>query len=312
MDAKRAKFSLDRRLKRLEWSSGTEPGRFVLENLCPATVQADYYPGQTYAEYLGSRGDLILCDYYVWIKDIREKADLISWINFIRSYETAAKALHHYAVFVLEYSGQEHDVSPFPAVNFEINSYDCRVFCLQLASELQNSASLSYQTELASSICMNHPELAALLLYAGDKLLDDPFRVAQRTITWGKDAEEMAFPSVADEIIHSNIWKARLVLLYPIIEQYRLRFISRFEMQLKRFLPIHNSNGDIINEPTDLEIGPIYYIVSSKANQLTLPEKIPQEEIERIRLCRDVRNLLAHNRPIPFNEVYGILCLQST
>ena len=305
VDAKRSKYSMDRRLRRLPWVAAEEPGAFVLRNLCPPAVQADYYPGQTYAEYLGARGDLILCDYYVWVTGIHSRADLTSWISFIRNYEAAASSLDHRAVFVLEYDGSEYDTSPIPLVTFEAKSYDCRVFCLQLALELNNTSALNYQAELSLSICGNDPELAGALLDSGNELLESPSDTAKKIILRSRNSEGDPFPMPPENDINTSTWKACLVLIYPIIEQYRVDFISRHEDELKPFLPISNSNGDVIREASDLEIGPLHYIVSSKSRH-----QFPFEDEERIRMCRYVRNQLAHNHMPSYEDISFVLNLQ--
>lgn len=305
VDAKRSTFSMDRRLKRLDWSQTEDPGSFVLHNLCPPAVQADYYPGQTYAEYLGSRGDLILCDYYVWITGVHSRADLTAWISFIRNYESASGLLDHRAVFVVEYDGPEYDASPISMVIFETKNYDCRVFCLQLASELDIADSFSYQAELALSICMNDPELAYFLLSMGNELLEKPYETTKRILSQSRNSDGMLFSMPADSVISNHIWKACLVLIYPIIEQYRVDFISRHGDELEQLLPISNSNGDVIQEISDLEIGPLHYIVSNKSRNL-----FSQEDADKIRLCRNVRNKLAHNQIPAFADISFILNLE--
>ena len=305
VDAKRSTFSMDRRLKRLDWIPAEDPGSFVLRNLCPPVVQADYYPGQTYAEYLGSRGDLILCDYYVWITGVHSRTDLTAWISFIRNYDSAAGSLDHRAVFVVEYDGPQYDTSPISVIIFETKNYDCRVFCLQMASELDFADSFSYQAELALSICMDDPELAYFLLSMGNELLEKPYETAKRILSQSRNSDGMLFPIPADSVISNYIWKACLVLIYPIIEQYRIDFISRHGDELKQLLPISNSNGDVIQEASDLEIGTLYYIVSRKSRNLFF-----QEDADKIRLCRNVRNKLAHNQIPTFTDILFILNLE--
>lgn len=68
VDFHRERFSIHRRLVRVDWPAGEDPGAFVLRELCPQTVQADYWPGQTAAAYLGSLDTLELCDFYVWVR----------------------------------------------------------------------------------------------------------------------------------------------------------------------------------------------------------------------------------------------------
>ena len=82
-----------------------------------------------------------------------------------------------------------------------------------------------------------------------------------------------------------------------------MNFISKNESELARHLPISNSNGDRVTEPCDLEIGALYYIVSSASKEFVAAD------VDTIRLCRRVRNLLAHNRIVPVDDVQKVLLL---
>ena len=87
------------------------------------------------------------------------------------------------------------------------------------------------------------------------------------------------------------------------LEEYRLAFISRYEHALARHLPISNSTGDRVTDPYDLEIGAIQYITGSS------PHDFPGFDSEAVRLCRKARNLLAHNKPVPYEDARRILAL---
>ena len=70
-----ASFSGERRLVQEEWTEDADPGAFVLEQLCSSPVQAEYWPGQTYANYLAARKDILLNDYDVWVTGVHTKED---------------------------------------------------------------------------------------------------------------------------------------------------------------------------------------------------------------------------------------------
>ena len=83
-----------------------------------------------------------------------------------------------------------------------------------------------------------------------------------------------------------------------------MNFISKNETELARHLPINNSNGDRVTDPHDLEIGALYYIVSSAG------KSFEPAEIELIRICRKARNLLAHNKFVPYTDIRTLMPLQ--
>lgn len=304
IDMRRTSFSGDRRLMRLNWDESTEPGEFVLDELCSSRVRADYWPGQSYAKYLGSKDDIVLNDYYVWITGIHSKVGLAKWAEFVSQYENAAKTLEKAAVFLLEYDGVTVDVAGVEKIVYSVENYDCRVFCLETATALANSDLRSYQAELALSVGRGEPELCAALLEKGKDLLESPVKTAQTVLQEGFSSQGLRFAEMSETEIESAVWKAAIVLLFPILEQYRSDFIAAHEIELARHLPILNSNGDRITDPHDLEIGSIQYIVSNSKTGFSLAE------VETVKLCRKARNLLAHNKPLPYVDVVGILTLK--
>lgn len=301
IDIRRSAFSGERRLVRLQWEDDTDPGEFVLEELCSKTTQAEYWPGLTYAAYLASLDDIVLNDYYVWITGIHSKVDLINWVDFVSQYAQHSEQPDQRAIFVLEYDGVQIDVSGVEKIVYSVENYDCRVFCLETAAALGNTDLRTYQAELALCIGGNNPELSSALLEQGSKLLLDPVVTAMEVMNSGFSSDGMLFPIESEQQISSSAWKAGIGLLFPILEQYRLDFISCHERALARHLPINNSNGDRITDPYDLEIGAIQYIVGSAAKEFSA------SEVDNIRLCRKARNLLAHNKPVPYADVKRIL-----
>lgn len=297
VDLHRASFSGSRRLIRLDWEDGSEPGEFVLEELCTSRIRAEYWPGQSHAEYLGSKNDILLNEYYVWVTGIHTKTDISKWATFIDQYERTAKDPDNRAVFLLEYDGTDTDLSEVVQIQYAVESYDCRVFCLEAASALSNTNDRDYQAELALCIGAGNPELCFALLESGFVLLNAPVQTARKVISEEISSDGRDFPEMTDQQISSAAWKAAVVLYFPLLEQYRLDFIGRNEGELRRHLPIINSNGDKVTDPYDLELGPLCYITTNHE------KAFPGENLVQLGLCRKVRNLLAHNKPLPYEDI---------
>lgn len=304
IDDRRSTFSGERRLMRLQWEENADPGEFILDELCSKRVRADYWPGQTYAAYLGSRDDILLNDYYVWITGVHSKTDIARWAEFITQYDHAAQRLENRAVYIVEYDGTPVDVVGVEKIVYTVENYDCRVFSLEAAAELGNTDLRNYQAELARSICGNDPELCYELLQSGSKLLHNPVQTTANVLSASCSSEGIPFASIDEQNIQSAVWEATIVLLFPVLERYRMNFITKNKDELARHLPISNSNGDRITDPRDLEIGAIYYIVSSASKAFAT------EDIDAIKLCRKVRNLLAHNKVVPVDDIQKIINLK--
>lgn len=297
IERRRTRFSESRRLMTLEWDGMCDPGIQVLDELCTMEVRAEYYPGMTRGAYLGSRDDIVLCDYYVWVTGIHSKTQLLQWNEFIDQYERAAQKLRKKAVFILEYDGPDMPPTSMEQLSFVLEDYDCRVFCLETATMLANSAQRAYQAELALSIGGADPELCFALLDQGDRFLRDPIAVTRKVIADTRASDGRRFSPMDEQQIITAIWKAQLVLFFPILEQFRMDFVLKYRDQIARSLPIWESNGDQITDPLDLEIGPLCYIIGSSSGAFSTVDS------EAIRLCRKVRNTLAHNKILSLEEI---------
>lgn len=300
IDLRKASFSGDRQLQRLEWQPGEDPGSFILDHLCTRVVRADYFPSQTYAEYLGSRDDILLCDYYVWITGVDSREDLQRWAEFISVYNHCSSDFAKRAIFIIEYSGPKAPSGQICQLSFPMEQLDRQVFCLEFASATQNSPLRDLQAEMALRVGGEDPELSALLIDAGVNFLKDPVAVTQIILQNTRRSDHSRFHQLTKEEISSAVWKASIVLLFPVLEQWRFNLISRYSEDLRAHLPITNSNGDKITEPFDIEIGPLQFMAAQ--NQL-----FPKAEYEQLKLCRSVRNKLAHNQMVPYDEVCSVL-----
>lgn len=303
IDIQKASFSSERQLQRIKWTAGVDPGAFVLAQLCSGVVQADYFPGQTYAEYLGGRGDILLCDYYVWVTGIKAKDDLGKWVEFITRYNAYSKHLEKRAVFILEYDGLGYSTDSVPRIYYTIEDIDCHVFCLEAASALANTAQRDYQSELALCVGGGDPEFSAALLQSGDDFLNDPVLFALAIIANKTRSDHTKFINQTQEKISSSVWKASIRLLFPMLEQWRFDLISKHEDDLRIFLPITNSNGEKVSEPYDLEIGTLFFIAVQHSQIFS------KTEYDQLKLCRTVRNKLAHNQIVSRNEAAGVMSL---
>lgn len=301
VDFRRASFSGERRLRRVTWDANLEPGEFVLDELCSNKVRAEYWPGTTYAAYLGSRKDIVLCEYYVWVTGIHNKADLAKWADFVAEYIRVSGDTAQSAVFVLEYDGVSCDVSEIQVIDYSIHNYDCRVFALEVSAVLNNTDLPEYQSELALHISKLNPEFCFDLLQSGKCLLDDPVRAAVNIGTSNAIESSM----LDEQRLASATWETAVVLLFPVLERLRTDFIARNISKVSTYLPISNSYGETIADPHDLEVGQLYHIATASSISLS------GDDVDLIRLCRFVRNQLAHNKAVPYNDIKKLLTLVS-
>ena len=310
IDKRRESFSVDRMFQRAAYSPEFEPGYYILNKFCPPKIQADYWPGISVPEYLGGRDDLELCDYDIWISGIHTEFLLLKWIEFVTLYTAAArqKGFYRHAAFILEYDGPELSCNPAAGlsappecvperIDYPIEDYDCRVFCLEFVSGQSDIDPIwrGYLAEVAASIGGNNPEFCAALLNSGDHLLHDPVNAA-KNLNFDPDLQETG--------IFSSVWRAMIIQLFPLLERCRFALISKYQNEINQYLPSVNANGERIEEPFDLELSSLYFLITHAAFSV-LPS-----ELDAIRVCRKIRNALAHNRLAEFDDIKLLLSLK--
>lgn len=300
---RRTALGRNRALTTLSWRDHREPGDFILRELCSREEQSDYYPGDSLAAWLGSREDLELNEQDVWITGIHRREELVKWCTFLAEYERVSAELPERAVFVLEYDGPPVANPGIAQLVFTVEDYDCRVFCLESGAALKNAELREYQAELALRIGGADPELSWALLLRGEELLTDPVKTAMETLRQSTDSEGRPFASRTEQQILSAAWRAALVIFFPLLEQWRMDFVTRHEQMLRSQLPIQNANGEKVTDPYDLEIGGLYFLSGKPGVSFTMEEKA------RIDLCREARNKLAHNRYLPREDARRIMKL---
>ncbi len=292
-----------RRLVRILWKPGQNPGKVILDKLCSVAIASAYWPGQSYGQYLASMPDLPLCDCIVWISGIRNKGDMQAWISFVSEYTRLSSHFRKHPVFIMECSGDASESQDIRQLTWSIEPQDCRVFCLETAGELQNTDHPQYQAELAIHIGGRNPEFCNALLSTGADLLTDPVRITQDVLHYGQDDQGHTFPPLTQQQIVSLAWEAGISLLFPIVEKYRLSVIKEHEAELGRHLPIRNSSGESVNDVHDLEIGTLDYLLKSTSTQ------VPAQQRKNVGKCHDARNLMAHLKVMPYDMVVALLKL---
>ncbi|MBQ8647314.1 MAG: hypothetical protein IJ484_04140, partial [Oscillospiraceae bacterium] len=181
----------------------TDPGEYLMGAYCSAKERQGWFPSQSSAKYLVSLPGQLLHQELVWVEDIRTPAALQRWVEFVREYEKAARAadLDRRALFLLEYSGPARETPGLDAVRYALGEYDCHVFCLEAAGELEGPDWLrQYMAELALRLGGSDPERCAALLAAGPVLASDPLATAAR----------LPDPMEQEDAV-SAVWRAQIV-----------------------------------------------------------------------------------------------------
>ena len=186
----------------------------------------------------------------VWVENIRTPAALQRWAEFVRQYEKAARRadLDRQAMFLLEYAGPAREIPGLEPVRYALGEYDCHVFCLEAAGELEGPDWLrQYMAELALRLGGGDPERCAALLAVGEALARDPLTAAA----------DLPDPMEREDA-ESAVRRAQIVQVFPVLEEYRMELIDRrrelLEDRLCRSPRVLDSEGKPVTEVQELEI----------------------------------------------------------
>lgn len=294
--------------KSLEFISAkneNDPGRFIMMKMCPQAVRTEYWPDMTYAQFLAQYDDLVLNSRIVWIRDIENDNLLEKWFEFIAEYcKLSEEHNHDHAVFVVEYSGKRSTKKPPSAINtiaFAPTYFDRYIFALSLLSELNTVFPMKqYIADFACCLCKEDTELCGCLVEAGLRLVQAPNVVVEEQLKTRRSNGD-SFPVIENDYINSCILMAQIKIIFPEIEKFRLNFIKNNELLIKDKLPIINSFGEKIEEPSELELSDLCSISRMHLSGFS--------DVDKALLLRyrNYRNKLAHNNILYYQDIETIL-----
>lgn len=97
----------------------------------------------------------------------------------------------------------------------------------------------------------------------------------------------LAVTAGADTTLGSLVWRAQVGVLFPFLEEVRIRYLSEYGSLLR--VPHDTGTGYRIQDRHELEISHIQY---------QLRRHLGVRELKRLSMMRDVRNALAHHEPL--------------
>lgn len=262
----------------LDWGKrNCSPGDFLLRHLFSPRERAYYFPGDPYGGYIASlRAEPAI----IRVRGVRGSAAAKEWAELVTGYRRAGGSALRLVI--------ECDACACGAsLTYRADPNLHRCFAIMMAGILNNTPMTGYQAELAANLAPRDPELCSELLLQGEQLLLDPLETARAL---GLDEQQTL----------SAIRQANLVCLYPKIEQRRFDFIRSNEEAIARCLPLRSMEGELIDNPMDLEVGPLSYLLYHKEALHPLPDG------DSIHLCASVRNKIAHNRMVPYATLLAL------
>ena len=160
----------------------------------------------------------------------------------------------------------------------------------------------SYLAELAVNLTQGDAELCAQCILQHSKFLQTPYAVLDELIRMAFSSDGSAFLPLKTQTEASRcIWRAQIRILYPMLEEYRERFVRKYIDVIRAKCPIKSPFGEVYNDPADVELGTLVYMASCRSLQLLL------EENTILKAFRDARNTLSHLGSLNFGEIVMLM-----
>ena len=306
-NAIKERFRLSLESKRIEelYNIST-PGEYLLKKYCKPEKRAEYRPSRSFANFFANSEDIVFHDRLFWVR-LTENSSLNEWMTFISDYTKERGNDKKQATFLVECIvdksiGNKKGIN---VVSFDeyISDYDRFVFCLLAASSVNESVNIKkYLSELISNVIGNNVEFCEKIVADYSSFLANPFAYITRTMGAQLQTKESlsTFSKTEATVIH-DVWLSQVRIVYPILEDYRERFVKKHWKDISKNLPLSSSNGEIYRVPEDVELGKLRYLADNQKINTTA------NELTELILHTQARNDLSHLKILDISNVRKIL-----
>ena len=283
--------------------SDREPDEYIIQKYCSDEERSRYWPSaeNTVAKFLAGNPKAALNKSNV-ILDISDCDMPERWIDFAEEYGACFDEYDEHGVFVIFVRDGGANIGEYirengysvECINHDatINDFDTLMLCMTIMSEQNCSISQKqYIAETAVSLAGENVEAAGRLAEYKGSLPVNTLNIAKKIF------KEYGIP--CDDIetrVKKSLWKAQVKILFPLIEQFRSRFISENADILKKY-PLNAYKTHNIFE---LEIGQLYHLCLSH-------NVFPRKELQFLEKVKDARNSIAHLDVVAYNDVLSLM-----
>lgn len=281
------------------------PGELILtEVITHPTLAEGYRRSIGYARYLADTAEISgLGNYYILVRNARGET-LRAWNRFIADYRKACKAGQPSCIFLLECIDERPESGcGLKIVDYYscIKPFDSMIFCMLASSALDLPPLIkNYAVALAAELGKHDPELAAALIRDGEMLVQDPADFRENAIPYLQRSDGTEF--APDDRVKERIWRAQIKVFFPVIEEYRMQLIKRFESEMPLHETIVGTFGQVVDDICDIDLGTFKSLCDMQKMH------IPQTDYTELCFYRDCRNDLAHANLIEYERLHR-LCL---
>lgn len=303
-------------------------GRYLMEKYALPEIAAGYRGREKLQKYILDKQ--VLDNRVLWIKGMNAAQEK-RWLQFCRDYVPAKDSDGR---FVLEarWTDKESERRNLAVIRYgdTIKRYDLTLFNSIYLNREKGSYSAfwqQYAAVMCALLCNTDAETSQAFMETCDFTSEEPI-VGMRKIAIdgaylrrGESNDQHILSLVRKEnmsVIDTQIWKAQLQVLFPLLEIERVSFVGHYHQQIHEALgecyydfktgksQLIYQFGDVISNPDDAELGTIYRMTKLKryADTSQYLLYIPDEKSRsRIELLHDLRNALAHGEPCAIDKV---------
>lgn len=297
----------------------TDVGRYLLERYAHPEIAAGYRGREKMQKYILDKR--VLDHRVLWIKGMNAEQEK-RWLQFCRDY-TPVKDADGRFVLEAKWTDKEYERRNLAVIRYSdmIQRYDLTLFNSIYLNREKGAYSpiwQQYAAVLCSLLCNKDAETSQAFMEQCNFAVEEPI-VGMQIIAKdgmylhrGESNDQHILSLVRNHntaAIDTQIWKAQLQVLFPMLEIERVSFVDKYREQIREALSelyydfktgrsqqIYQF-GDVISDPDDAELGTLYRMTKLKryvdTSQYLL--YIPDEKSRaRIELLHDLRNSLAH------------------
>lgn len=291
LEHKITELDADRKIEYMD-NPGEEPGKLLLERFCKREKRAQYRKGIGYPRFLGESKDISLNHYYIWVSNLDEK-NLKKWIAFVSEYNKYVPKDISPCLFVLECKKNEYSFIQngfnLKTLEYHYSTYDLYTYCSIIVSQCSmRTWKKHYVCELVVNLCNDNVEKCYQLIRYQENLIKDPYSIIS----------EIDGVNYDKKYVEKKVWESQLKHVFPKIEAYRTSFIQDKYEQLEMLMPFLKSRDKELDNPFDIELGMIYFLIGEKKLSVDTTEYYDIDNF------RNARNALAHLKTID----YELLC----
>ncbi len=287
-----------------------DPGEYLFFEFCKKEKRVHYRPGIGYAEFLAKNEDIVLTDSILWIAKTSEES-LIKWAKLIEDYNKALGKHKRGCIFIVEARTpagagiKEKKGLRNISYTREIGHYDNYLFnVLATSSSSKREIFKQYLAEVVSIMLPDDIELSALCIERGKAFLEDPLSVIREIANTEARSDGRDFGTdIREEDLQERLWEAQIKVIFPLVERQRNVLVQKYQKEIEGLLPIVVDYRERVFEASEVELGILSYLAGSGQIQMQY------EDVEKLNRLKNARNVLAHIRTLPQEEVDGIFAL---